>query len=181
MLPLRSTLIVLGLAAPLASHAANLDMAAVNRYASQEQVPSITQFSDVKPTDWAYQALSNLVDRYGCVAGYPNGTFKGGQAMTRYEAAALLNACLDRVTETTDEIKRLMREFENELAVLRGRVDGLEAKVGELHSTQFSTTTKLSGQATFVLGANTYSGSAINTGANTVNRAPNEFTGLPRT
>jgi hypothetical protein len=181
MLPLRSTLIVLGLAAPLASHAANLDMAAVNRYASQEQVTSITQFSDVKPTDWAYQALSNLVDRYGCVAGYPNGTFKGGQAMTRFEAAALLNACLDRVTETTDELKRLMKEFQKELAVLRGRVDGLEARVGELEASQFSTTTKLSGLATFVVGANVFSGSALNTAANTVNRAANEFSGRPRT
>ena len=181
MLPLRSTLLVLGLAAPLASHAANLDLEGVNRYASQEQVTSISQFSDVKPTDWAYQALSNLVDRYGCVAGYPNGTFKGGQAMSRYEAAALLNACLDRVTETTDELKRLMKEFQKELAVLRGRVDGLEARVGELEANQFSTTTKLSGLATFVVGANAFSGSAINTGANTVHRAPNEFTGRPRT
>jgi hypothetical protein len=177
MLPLRSTLIVLGLAAPLASHAANLDLEGVNRYASQEQVTSITQFSDVKPTDWAYQALSNLVDRYGCVAGYPNGTFKGGQAMTRYEAAALLNACLDRVTETTDELKRLMKEFQKELAVLSGRVDGLEARVGELEASQFSTTTKLSGLATFVVGANVFSGSALNTAANTVNRAANEFSG----
>ena len=181
MLPLRSTLIVLGLSAPLASHAANLDMAAVSRYASQEQVTSVSQFSDVKPTDWAYQALSNVVDRYGCVAGYPNGTFKGGQAMTRYEAAALLNACLDRVTETTDELKRLIKEFQKELAVLRGRVDGLEARVGELDANQFSTTTKLSGQSIFVVGANSFSGSAINTAANTVNRAPNEFTGRPRT
>jgi hypothetical protein len=181
MLPLRSSLIVLGLAAPMASNAASLNLAEVSQYASQEQVTSVSQFSDVKPTDWAYQALSNLVERYGCVAGYPNGTFKGGQAMTRYEAAALLNACLDRVTETTDELKKLMQEFEKELAVLRGRVDGLEAKVGELQATQFSTTTKLSGQATFVVGANTFSGSAINTGANTVNRAPNEFTRRPRT
>ncbi|MFN6353005.1 MAG: iron uptake porin, partial [Cyanobacteriota bacterium] len=181
MLPLRSTFIVLGLAAPLASHAANLDLEGVNRYASQEQVTSITQFSDVKPTDWAYQALSNLVDRYGCVAGYPNGTFKGGQAMTRFEAAALLNACLDRVTETTDELKRLMKEFQKELAVLRGRVDGLEARVGELEANQFSTTTKLSGLATFVVGANVFSGSAVNTAANTVHRAPNEFSGRPRT
>jgi len=69
------------------------------------------------------------------VAGYPNSTFKGGQSMTRYEAAALLNACLDRVTETTDELKRLMKEFQKELAVLRGRVDGLEARVGELEAT----------------------------------------------
>ncbi|MFN9386535.1 MAG: iron uptake porin [Cyanobacteriota bacterium] len=181
MLPLRSTLIVLGLAAPLASHAANLDMAGVNRYASQEQVTSITQFTDVRPGDWAFQALTNLIERYGCVAGYPNGSFKGGQALTRYEAAALLNACLDRVTEVTDELKKLIKEFEIELAGLRGRVDGLEAKVGELEATQFSTTTKLSGLATFVVGANAFSGSAINTGANTFNRAPNEFTGRPRT
>jgi hypothetical protein len=181
MLPLRSTLIVLGLAAPLACHAANLDMAGVNRYASQEQVTSITQFSDVRPGDWAFQALTNLIERYGCVAGYPNGSFKGGQALSRYEAAALLNACLDRVTEVTDELKKLMQEFEQELAVLRGRVDGLEAKVGELEATQFSTTTKLNGQATFVVGANAFSGSAINTGANTFNRAANEFTGRPRT
>jgi hypothetical protein len=181
MLSLRSTLIVVGLAAPLASHAENLDMAGVNRYATQEQVTSITQFSDVRPSDWAFQALTNLIERYGCVAGYPNGTFKGRQALTRYEAAALLNACLDRITEVTDELKRLMAEFEKELAVLRGRVDGLEAKVGELEATRFSTTTKLSGQATFVVGANAFSGSAVNTAANTVNRAPNEFTGRPRT
>ena len=181
MLPLRSTLIVLGLAAPLASHAASLDMAGVNRYASQEQVTSISQFTDVRPGDWAFQALTNLIERYGCVAGYPNGSFKGGQALTRYEAAALLNACLDRVTEVTDELKKLIKEFEIELAVLRGRVDGLEAKVGELEATQFSTTTKLNGQATFVVGANAFSGSAVNTGANTVNRAPDEFTGRPRT
>ena len=105
---------------------------------SRNQVTSVNQFSDVRPTDWAYQALSNLVEKYGCVAGYPNGTYKGGQAMTRYEAAALLNACLDRVTEVTDELQRLMDEFKKELAVLKGRVDGLEAKVGTLEAQQFS-------------------------------------------
>ena len=149
----------LGLMAPVAASAADLNVAGVRQYTtSEEQVTSITQFSDVKPTDWAYQALSNLIERYGCVAGYPNGTFKGGQAMTRWEAAALLNACLDRITEVTDELKRLMKEFEKELAVLKGRVDSLEAKVGELEATQFSTTTKLKGITTFVLGANSFSG-----------------------
>jgi len=149
----------LGLLAPVVAQAADLNLNGVNQYAasSQDQVTSITQFSDVRPTDWAYQALSNLISRYGCVAGYPNGTFKGGQAMTRYEAAALLNACLDRISDTTDELKRLVAEFSKELAVLRGRVDGLEAKVGELQATQFSTTTKLKGLATMVLGASTYS------------------------
>ncbi|WP_398326594.1 iron uptake porin [Vulcanococcus sp.] len=149
----------LGLMAPVAASAADLNIAGVSQYGSEEQVTSITQFSDVQPTDWAYQALSNLIERYGCVAGYPNGTYRGSRAMTRFEAAALLNACLDRITEVTDELKRLMKEFEKELAVLKGRVDGLEAKVAELEATQFSTTTKLKGIATFVLGANSFGGS----------------------
>ncbi|EHA61751.1 iron uptake porin [Synechococcus sp. WH 8016] len=151
----------LGLLAPVAANATELNINGVSDYAATgEQVTSITQFSDVYPTDWAYQALSNLIERYGCVAGYPNGTYRGNRAMTRYEAAALLNACLDRVTEVTDELKRLMKEFEKELAILKGRVDGLEARVGELEATQFSTTTKLKGQATFVIGANSFGGNA---------------------
>merc|ERR1711927_63096 len=141
------------------ANAAELNINGVSDYAaSGGQVTSITQFSDVYPTDWAYQALSNLIERYGCVAGYPNGTYRGNRAMTRFEAAALLNACLDRVTEVTDELKRLMKEFEKELAILKGRVDGLEARVGELEATQFSTTTKLDGQASFVIGANGFGG-----------------------
>merc|ERR1739848_383714 len=80
--------------------AGSINVNAVSQYttkkkSSRAQVTSVTQFSDVYPTDWAYQALSNLVEQYGCVAGYPNGTFRGNRAMTRYEAAALLNACLN--------------------------------------------------------------------------------------
>ena len=63
------------------------------------QVTSVSQFSDVQPTDWAFQALQSLVERYGCVAGYPNGTFRGNRALSRYEFAAGLNSCLDRVNE----------------------------------------------------------------------------------
>ena len=156
----------LGLQAPVAAGATEVNVAGVADYASSssgsslEQVTSITQFSDVDPTDWAYQALSNLIERYGCVAGYPNGTYRGNRAMTRFEAAAMLNACLDRITEVTDELRRLLKEFETELAIIKGRVDGLEARVGELEATQFSTTTKLNGLATFVVGANRFKGSA---------------------
>ena len=143
--------VALGMIAPAVANATDLNMAAVNQY-SAEQATSVTQFSDVQPSDWAYQALSNLVERYGCVAGYANGTFGGGKAMTRYEAAALLNACLERVTEVTDELQRLSKEFADELYVIRGRVAKLETQVGQLQATQFSTTTKLKGEATFVLG-----------------------------
>ncbi|MCT0219801.1 iron uptake porin, partial [Synechococcus sp. CS-1329] len=95
--------------APPEAMAAELNLDGINRYAqnsvntSWDQVTSITQFSDVQPTEWAYQALSNLIERYGCVAGYPDGTFRGRQPLSRWEAAALLNACLDRITEVTDE------------------------------------------------------------------------------
>ena len=79
------------------ANAAELNINGVSDYAaSADQVTSVSQFSDVYPTDWAYQALANLVEQYGCVAGYPNGTFRGNRAMTRFEAAALLNACLAR-------------------------------------------------------------------------------------
>lgn len=162
--------VALGLVAP-AANAADLNLEGVDKYASAQQVTSIAQFSDVRPTDWAYQALGNLVERYGCVAGYPNGTFVGRQAMTRFEAAALLNACLDRVTETTDELKKLLAEFDTELTVITARVDGLESKVGQLQATQFSTTTKLKGEANFVLGG--VPGLKTNAGGNVGNTAFN--------
>ncbi|MBD2165939.1 iron uptake porin [Calothrix membranacea FACHB-236] len=129
---------------------------------SMGQVTSVSQFSDVQPTDWAFQALQSLVERYGCIAGYPNGTYRGNRALTRYEFAAGLNACLDRVNEliataTADlvtkqdlaTLQRLQEEFSAELATLRGRVDSLEARTAELEANQFSTTTKLVGEAIF--------------------------------
>jgi len=162
---IRASLIIpstaLALLAPLVASATEANLEALHRHAihryaaappGAEQITSISEFTDLRPTDWAYQALTNLVEKYGCVAGYPNGTFRGGQAMTRFEAAALLNACLDRVTEVTDTLKGLMAEFKQELAVLKGRTDGLEAKAGQIEASQFSTTTKLSGLATFVVG-----------------------------
>lgn len=62
-------------------------------------VTSISQLSDVQPTDWAFQALQSLVERYGCIAGYPDRTYRGNRAMTRFEFAAGMNACLDRINE----------------------------------------------------------------------------------
>ena len=162
--------VALGIIAP-AAQAADINLSSINQYASAEQVTSVTQFSDVRPTDWAYQALSNLVTRYGCVAGYPNGTFSGTKSMTRFEAAALLNACLERVTETTDELRKLLTEFDTELTVLTARVDGLTSKVGKLEAQQFSTTTKLKGEASMVLGG--VPGYTTAAGANAGNTAFN--------
>ncbi|MEH1828923.1 MAG: iron uptake porin [Nostoc sp.] len=124
------------------------------------QVTSVSQLSDVQPTDWAFQALQSLVERYGCIAGYPNQTYRGNRAMTRYEFAAGLNACLERINEliataTGDLVKKedlatlqkLQEQFAAELATLRGRVDAVEARTAKLEANQFSTTTKLNGEA----------------------------------
>jgi hypothetical protein len=129
-----------------------------------DQVTSVSQLSDVKPTDWAFQALQSLVERYGCIVGYPDKTFRGNQALTRYEFAAGLNACMDRINEliaaaTADLVKKedllavqkLQEEFAAELATLRGRVDALEARTATLEKQQFSTTTKLVGEVIFGL------------------------------
>ncbi|MGC8713086.1 MAG: iron uptake porin, partial [Leptodesmis sp.] len=150
-----------------ASEASTLNQ--INQYvregrSSRDQVTSVSQFSDVKPTDWAYQALKSLVERYGCIVGYPDKTYRGNRALTRWEFAAGLNACLDKIQEliaaaTADfvrkedleTVKKLQEEFAAELAALRGRVDALEVRTATLEKQQFSTTTKLSGEAIFAI------------------------------
>jgi hypothetical protein len=124
---------------------------------SAAQVTSVGQLADVKPTDWAYQAVQSLVERYGCLVGYPNSTFRGNRAATRYELAAALNACMDMISDrfATKEdllaVRKLMEEFAKELAALKGRVNQLETRTAKLESQQFSTTTKLVGGAIFSL------------------------------
>ncbi|MGJ5633603.1 iron uptake porin [Nostoc sp. CALU 1950] len=138
------------------------------------QVTSVSQFSDVQPTDWAFQALQSLVERYGCIAGYPNSTYRGNRALTRYEFAAGLNACLDRVNEliataTGDlvnkedlaTLQKLQEDYSAELATLRGRVDAVEVRTAELEANQFSTTTKLQGQVVAVV-SDVLSGNTVN-------------------
>ena len=126
--------------------------------ATIEAVTSVSQLSDVKPTDWAFQALQSLVERYGCIAGYPDKTFRGNRAITRYEFAAGLNSCMDRINdlissttgtakkEDLESLRKLQEQFAAELSTLRGRVDNLETRTATLEKQQFSTTTKLNGQ-----------------------------------
>ena len=110
-------------------------------------VSSVSQLSDVRPTDWAFTALQSLVERYGCIAGYPDSTFRGKQATSRYEFAAGLNACLDKINEIISAgladkvskedlatLQKLQEEFAAELATLRGRVDALDAKTAKLEA-----------------------------------------------
>lgn len=129
---------------------------------SQAQVTSVNQLRDVEPTAWAFEALRSLVERYGCIVGYPDRTFRGNRALSRWEFAAGLNACMNTMErliqegvgvarEDIDKLKRLMEEFQAELAALGARVDNLEARTSFLEDHQFSTTTKLGGEVIFAI------------------------------
>lgn len=129
-----------------------------------QSVQGASKFRDVRPTDWAFQALDDLIKRYDCLVGYPDGTFRGNRALSRYEFAAGLNSCLNQIErliasattefatkEDLETLRRLMQEFEGELATLGTRVDNLEARTAFLEDHQFSTTTKLKGEVIFAL------------------------------
>ena len=149
--------------------AVNQTLEQINNYqdlkqGNQSQVTNVNQLRDVSPTDWAYEALRSLVDRYGCISGFPNQTYRGDQPLTRYEFAAGLNSCLNQIErliaanggsdvspEDLETIRRITQEFEAELATIGGRVDEIESRTAVLEDNQFSTTTKLKGEAIFAI------------------------------
>ena len=141
----------------------------IERYAVPEQddalgqVTNINQLRDVAPTDWAYEALRSLVDRYGCISGFPNQTYRGNQPLSRYEFAAGLNSCLSQIerlivssgsvgTDDLATLQKLTKEFAVELNNLETDVDQLEERTAILEDDQFSATTKLAGEAVFSVG-----------------------------
>lgn len=128
--------------------------------AAMGQMTSVAQLADVQPTDWAFEALRSLTERYGCLEGYPDGLFRGQRPVNRYEFAVALNACFERINEAINAtasnsaratdlttLERLLREFSTEITTLRDRTDNLEARSAQLEANQFSTTTRLTGEA----------------------------------
>ncbi|MGF1566706.1 MAG: S-layer homology domain-containing protein [Nodosilinea sp.] len=92
-------------------------------------------FTDVPADHWAYQALLNLAGTYGCLSGYPDGTFRGENAVTRYEFAAGMDACLGVLTGLIEQrqsrdqaaVDTLIEAMEQSLNELR-QLDGEGAK-----------------------------------------------------
>lgn len=155
------------------------------------QVTNISQLRDVSPRDWAFEALRNLVERYQCIQGYPDGTFQGNRALTRFEFAAGLNSCLRRIeallagpgggsTVTPGDleaIRRLTTEFQAELAALGARVTALDGRVTTLEGRQFSTTTRLNAEVIFAL-ADTFGDRAFANGATPPEHPPGQNTNV---
>lgn len=132
--------------------------------ASWESLTSVSELSELQPTDWAYQALQSLIQRYGLISGYPDGTFRGNRAMTRYEFAAALNGVLEKVeslrsngsgNQISEEdlitLRRLQRDYRVVLEDLRDRTSALDTTITQLEAQNFSTTSKLQGEAIIAL------------------------------
>lgn len=133
-----------------------------NNADTMSQITSVSELRDVAPNDWAYEALRSLVERYGCIVGYPERTFQGNRALSRWEFAAGLNACLNTIErllqenvailkEDSEKLQKLAEEFKVELTALGARINNLETRVTFLEDHQFSTTTKLTGEVIFGL------------------------------
>ena len=105
----------LGLLLPIAATGAELNVSSSSN--SEASTNQIKNFSDIHPSDWTYQALTSLHKRHDCGIAGPTGS------MTRYEAAALLNKCLESVAQVNEEEQSLIDEFRFELAVIKSRVD----------------------------------------------------------
>jgi TolA-binding protein len=94
---------------------------------------SVLAYSDVKPSDWSNEAIQELSQKYGILAGYPDGKFKPKKNITREETASELFQLVKWVenhssTVTVDDLRRInsmMNEFQGELAQLQGQVGAM--------------------------------------------------------
>ncbi|MFB2937102.1 iron uptake porin [Aerosakkonemataceae cyanobacterium BLCC-F154] len=129
-----------------------------------ETITNVNQLLDVTPGHWAYQALQSLIEKYRCISGSPGRNFNGNRAMTRYEFAAGLNACLTSIRRLIESfnnqfpqkedllvIERLQAEFATELKNITAKIDNVEQRVAFIEGHQFSPTTVLRGSANFGL------------------------------
>ena len=136
----------LGLFAPITAKAAELNLVDISRY-SQNNVKSISNFSELYPSDWSYKAIRDIVISRDCSNLIPSGS------ISRFEAAAIVNSCLGNVAEVSNVERSLINEFSSEIALIRGRLDGMEARINEFEAGSFSTTTVASFSADFAFGA----------------------------
>jgi Carbohydrate-selective porin, OprB family len=121
----------------------------------------------VKPGDWQYTALQGVATKYECNSNLNN------QPVSQIEFARGLNTCLNKVepllaqqpTPVTaadlEVIKRLTQEYRAQLTEIDGRLTGADKKIAQAQANQFSTTTKLKGEAVFNL-TSTLSGANSN-------------------
>jgi hypothetical protein len=123
------------------------------------RLSDVSTFSDVQPGDWAYEALRSLIQRYGVLEGYSDGSFRGDRAVTRYEFISALTAVLAKVEQlyrtgergrTIEEdlltLQQLQTFYDAALGELKGRLSQQEDRQTQLEAKRFSATSQLQGQ-----------------------------------
>ena len=97
-------------------------------------------FPDVPENHWARDAVATLAAK-GLVEGYPDGTFKGDRASTRWEVAMVVARFLAKMEQEhatfatkaeLEELRKLVSALREELDALGVRVTNLEENVGRL-------------------------------------------------
>lgn len=122
-----------------------------------QSIADVSQLLDVRPNDWAWQALISLISKYETLASDRDKDWQHQQGMTRYEFALTLQDVMATLqqsveTQTLDRgdlsiLQRLQQEFASELAILNPRSHLLSNRLAVLEDRQFSPTTTLSGEA----------------------------------
>lgn len=105
-----------------------------DRQNNVEQVTNVNQLKDVAPTDWSYDAIRSLSERYGCISGFPDGTYRGDRPITRYEFAAGLNSCFEQIERSVNnKFEQTTNESsENEIASFAAKIEELKQQLSEL-------------------------------------------------
>lgn len=90
-------------------------------------------FPDVPENHWARDAVATLAAK-GIVEGYPDGTFKGDRAATRWEVAMMVARLLGQMEQehATFATKAELAELQKLVDALRSELDALGARVGSL-------------------------------------------------
>lgn len=82
-----------------------------------------TGYPDVSSSHWSASALRELAQKYQLKLTYPDGTFKGERALSRYEMAALLVQIFRQIKQLEASDRQLLAalkaEYEQELSTLR--------------------------------------------------------------
>jgi len=138
----------MSLVAPIASQASDVNLDDMKSYSNSSNSTGFTnEYLNIEPGAFIHQSISDLAKSRGCSVDISD------RSISRYEAASIVNSCLGDVAEVTTVERSLIDEFSSELALIRGRIDGIEARLNEFEAGTFSSTTTLDGKAVFFAGA----------------------------
>ena len=160
----------LGLLAPLTANGAEYNLGDISRY-SNNNVENISDFSELNPSDWAHQAIRNLVNSRDCSNLIPSGS------ISRFEAASIINSCLKDFAQITEQERRLVDEFNSEIALIKSRVNDQGVGFNEVEAGSFSSTTVASFSADFAMGAVSGKSVTVSGGTGTVAETSSDIAG----